>query len=82
MLIFGELRSAVREIIVHNDPSDHGQGNRLERRIPDDALLKLDTPAQKALLAIGGARAIELATGDRVDNLSWRFAAAYAAANG
>lgn len=83
MLIFGRLRAGVREEIVDNVAGDPGAGNRLVKRIRPEVIAELDGPGREALEAIGGERAITSIATDKVDGLSWRFAAAYqAAANG
>jgi len=80
LIIFGQLRNAVREVIRDNVPGDPGAGNRLVREIPAELIGELvakDPAAGVALNAIGGAPYIARANDE---TLGWKFAAAYAAA--
>jgi hypothetical protein len=82
LIVFGRLRDSVRSVTVHNDPTDPGQGNRLEQRIRAEVLETLDEPGRAALAAIGGERKLCYPGSTDVEQLGWKFAAAYAAAAG
>lgn len=74
IIVYGRIRDGIRTEIKDN-PND--SGNHLEVIISPAVAAELSSPAKTALAAIGGPSAINRSTDE---SLSWKFAAAYAAA--
>lgn len=74
IIVYGRIRDGIRTKIVQNGSDS---GNHLEVIISAAVEAELSSPAKTALAAIGGPSAINRSTDE---SLSWKFAAAYAAA--